>query len=145
MYLPVTHVEVETAVTINEKIPTGIESLLVVDDEEMITTMMQKMLSAIGYQVETCNSSMDALAIFKRNPGKYDLLISDLTMPDLTGIELIQEIRELRSGFPTILMTGFSGDELEDLSEQQVVLHKPLIKRTLAVAVRATLDRQAIS
>ena len=115
-------------------------NVLIVDDEEEITVMMQRMLASNGYTVDTYNNSLDALEAFRGNPQNYDLLISDLTMPNMSGIELLQEIQKIKLGFPTIIMTGYGGEKLTLLPEHQVILHKPLRWPIVAATIRNILD-----
>lgn len=82
--------------------------ILLVDDEKEITTMTSLQLSRLGYQVTSFNSSRQALDSFRETPDKYDLIITDQTMPELTGIELAKRIKEMRPDTPIILTSGYS-------------------------------------
>ena len=121
----------------------GNEQILLVDDETQLTEMAKMALSEFGYQVTTFNSSLEALEAFRAQPQHFDLVITDLTMPQLTGIELAREIKRLRTDVPIILVTGFSEDaawkKAKDAGIQGCLL-KPIIVSDLAEAIRRALD-----
>ena len=140
--LPLVEQAVEPVTTTPDPLPHGTERILFVDDEAGILTMVSQMLTALGYQVETRSRPFDALALFKVNPGGFDLIISDQIMPGMTGLEMIREIHRIRKDIPVILCTGFG----KTLSDQDVlmegvrqVLMKPLILRQLADSIRNAL------
>jgi two-component system, cell cycle sensor histidine kinase and response regulator CckA len=129
----------------SETIPTGTEHLLVVDDEEIIATMLQLILQSLGYRITLSCNSLTALALIDQNPMEYDLLITDMTMPHLTGFELAQKARVIRADLPVILCTGFS--ELINKEQAQALgiqayLMKPVSVQDLGIAVRKVLDRK---
>lgn len=101
------------------------------------------MLDGLGYQVETRTSPIEALEAFRQNPQKFDLVITDLAMPHLSGLNLARKILEIRPGMPIILCTGFS----EQTNEQAAIaigirafLYKPLVMKDIAGAIRKVLD-----
>ena len=109
----------------------------------MLIDLGQNMLTKLGYQVNAYTSSLDAIEAFKANPDKYNLIISDMTMPNMTGDMLAEEIMKIRSDIPIIICTGFS----EQLSDQKItalgikgLLMKPLTIHELAKTVRKVLD-----
>ena len=114
--------------------------ILMVDDEENIVISGRLILVTMGYEVKGVTNSQEALEIFKKDPQAFDLVLSDLTMPRMTGIQLIREIRKLRKDIPVILSTGFSDIEVsaEQISAFAVVM-KPLIARELVDVVRSAL------
>ncbi|MBU4117524.1 MAG: response regulator, partial [Proteobacteria bacterium] len=127
----------------SETIPTGTERVLLVDDDEIISTMLQQVLRSLGYQVTSCNNSLDALACIVREPTAFDLLITDMTMPNLTGYQLAQKVLAIRSNLPIILCTGFS--ELINKEQAQALgirayLMKPILVQELGLTVRKVLD-----
>ncbi len=125
-------------------IPRGTERVLFVDDEPDIITMVNQMLSQLGYQPTLCERASAALEIFCEDPGRFDVLITDQIMPGMTGLELTREIRRVRPDLPVILCTGFSKTVSEsDIAEAgvDVMLMKPIIVRQLAETIRLTLDR----
>ncbi|MDA3886248.1 MAG: response regulator [Candidatus Delongbacteria bacterium] len=133
-------------IVVDEKIdelPTGAENILFVDDEEQITALGKMILEDIGYKVTSTLKSNEALKIFRNDPNKFDLVITDISMPGLTGIELSNEMLEIRPDIPIILCTGFSkllnGVRKDNTSIKQIIM-KPFLKKELAVAVREVLD-----
>jgi PAS domain S-box-containing protein len=122
----------------------GSESILVVDDEPAIVELLRKVLGQLGYRVHTCVDSVAALDLFRDRPEAFDLVISDQTMPDLSGDRLLAELRRIRPELPVILCSGFS----ETVSAEQAralgaddFLLKPTDRGDLARAVRRALDR----
>lgn len=124
-------------------IPRGDERILFVDDEMGITNMASQMLTSLGYKVMTCMRPYDAVTMFREDPGRFDLIISDQIMPGLTGMDLIREIHALRADIPALICTGFSRNvDDRDLLKAGVheVLMKPLVLRQLAESIRRALD-----
>ena len=126
-----------------EPLPTGSEYILFVDDEKTLIDLGRVLLERLGYRVETRASSIDAIAAFRANPEKYDLVISDMTMPKMTGDEMARQIKAIRPDIPIILCSGFS----ERIHAQAVeaigisaVLMKPVIYADLARTVRRVLE-----
>ena len=144
VYLPLLEdVAVSKAAAGNGTYPTGSESILLVDDEEPIAYMEQMMLEKLGYQVTVRTSSPDALSAFKANPGNFDLVISDKSMPNMTGEQLARELILIKPGIPIIICTGFS-DEI-DMQHGKAMgikgfLMKPVAAGDLAEMVRKVLD-----
>ena len=85
--------------------------ILLVDDEAQLCRLEEKLLQRLGYQVSAFTDSLAALKAFRKNPGKFDLVITDSSMPKLSGLELAQELLRLRPNLPIILATGFSETE----------------------------------
>jgi len=130
------------------KLPQGTEKILLVDDEITIAKLEGQMLSRLGYQVTEHTNSTEALKEFKKNQENFDLVISDMTMPNITGDQLAKEILSIRPDMPIIICTGFS----ERVNEEQVeaigvkgFLMKPVIKYDMAQMVRKVLDDHKIS
>ncbi|MCX8043448.1 MAG: PAS domain S-box protein [Desulfobacterota bacterium] len=148
IYLPVVHTH-ERAPRDNkfEIIHPGTESILVVDDEQAITVMLQELLESFGYTVVTRTSSVEALELFRAQPGRFDVVITDQTMPNMTGVELAQHISKIRSDIPIILCTGFS-EILDATSAREfgisAFLTKPVVISTLTKTIRSVLrDKRA--
>jgi CheY-like chemotaxis protein len=121
----------------------GSERILLVDDEEPLAMMGEVLLRELGYEVTSRTSSGEALALFKNSPSRFDLVITDQTMPEMTGVELAKEIRGIRSDIPVILCTGFSYLVDADSSKAAGIKSfamKPLTKVELARKVREALD-----
>jgi len=125
------------------EVPTGKERVLLVDDEETITELGTGMLERLGYTVTAVTSSSEALKLFSENPSRFDLVITDQTMPELTGRRLASELLKIRPDLPIILCTGHSDSVNPETAKAAGIknfLMKPLVKRELAVAVRRALD-----
>jgi PAS domain S-box-containing protein len=130
----------ETAV---EQVPRGSESVLFVDDEEAIVDMGQDLLESLGYTVITCVSAMAALAIFRSRPAGFDVVVTDMTMPGMTGADLALEILKIRPDVPIMLCTGYSELISEDEAKQMGIrefIMKPYSVKEMAQAVRRALD-----
>ncbi len=123
----------------------GNERILVVDDEQQIVNMMRKMLEGMGYDVTVRYSSPDALEAFRVNPDKFDLVITDQTMPNLTGAEFCRELMRIRPDVRIILCTGFSDlisrKKAFDLGIRGFLM-KPVDKNDMIRTVREVLDEK---
>jgi signal transduction histidine kinase/ActR/RegA family two-component response regulator len=127
----------------SEAIALGKESILFVDDEEMIAELGKSILERLGYKVTALSSSAEALKLFSGDTSRFDLLITDQTMPELTGLRLCEQLLKIRPDLPIILCTGHS--ESVDPAAVKAAgirefLMKPLAKQELASAVRRALD-----
>jgi PAS domain S-box-containing protein len=141
--LPVISGEVEEPVGSESSPLPGKEQILLVDDEEVLVKMFRKWLKKLGYEVTATTSSVDALRRFKADSRRFDLVITDQTMPGMTGIELIHSLLRIRPDLPVILCTGFSEAVSPDTVDQLgnvKYLSKPISIRSLANEVRALLD-----
>ncbi|THB80963.1 MAG: response regulator [Desulfobacteraceae bacterium] len=121
----------------------GDERILLVDDERILAEMAKDSLEKFGYDVTIYSSSPEALDHFKDHADHYDLIISDTTMPDMTGDILIQEIRRVRPEIPVILCTGFSeymDDEKACEMGINAMLYKPIPAEDMVSAVRRIID-----
>ncbi len=126
-----------------EELPRGNERILIVDDESAIVDLMLRMLHSLGYTTTAFTSSVKALEAYTTNPGSFDLLITDMTMPDLTGAVLAGKILTIRPDLPIILCTGFSElmdeEQAKSLGIMEFIL-KPILKNQLAITVRKVLN-----
>ena len=116
---------------------------LFVDDELPIVKMGSQILERLGYQVTVRTSSVEALELFRSKPGDFDLVITDMTMPNITGDELAMELIAFRSNIPVILCTGYSkkiNDETAAEIGIKAFAYKPIVKANLAKTVRKVLD-----
>jgi len=124
-------------------LPTGTERILLVDDDEDLTEMNRSMLERLGYTVTALTSSVETLKRFRQEPDSFDLLISDKTMPNLTGTELAQKILAIRPEMPIVLCTGYSelinAEKAKELGIRDYIM-KPVIKREFARIIRKVLD-----
>jgi PAS domain S-box-containing protein len=124
-------------------LPIGTERILVVDDEIHLLEMYKRMLGYLGYQVDIRTSPLEAIAALRSNPMKYDLLITDMTMPQMNGHNLAKKIMEIRPGLPVILCTGFSDQINEEKARSTGILAfllKPVLFHDLANTLRRVLD-----
>jgi two-component system, cell cycle sensor histidine kinase and response regulator CckA len=126
-------------------IPMGIERILFVDDEEELAWLGKQALEWFGYTVFSTTNSVEALDAFRAAPDEFDLVVTDQTMPQMTGMELAAELRQIRPSIPVILCTGYS----ELVTEQnlraagiQEVMMKPLVMHEVGTIIRSVLDRQ---
>jgi CheY-like chemotaxis protein len=118
------------------KMPRGNgETVMIVDDERALVALAEETLAQLGYEPVGFDSSVAALQAFRAEPERFDLVLSDETMPDLTGTELAREIRRLRPEVSIILMSGYGGTQLNERAQAAGVidvLRKPLVRRTIA-------------
>jgi len=142
VYLPIIHTDkTERA---NQKLAGGKEMVMVVDDEEAVGHILEHMLRRLGYQVSYFTNGNDALQDFQENGGKYDLILTDLSMPVMTGLELTMQIRQSSTTIPVIIITGFC--ETLDSSLQhdygvQAILGKPILAHDLDKEIRHVLKK----
>jgi CheY-like chemotaxis protein len=144
VYFPMITGELETDAIRDEVLPTGSERILFVDDEEALVEMGEDVLTELGYDVTVRMSSREALALFRLDPSRLDLVITDQTMPEMTGVEFAKEILAIRSDMPVILCTGFSYLVDADVAKAagiRAFAMKPLTKREIARTIREVLDR----
>ncbi len=122
---------------------TGNERILLVDDEESVVLLEKQMLTRLGYQVTDFTSSSEAFQAFKANPDAFDLVISDMAMPNMTGDQLAREITAIRPDMPVIVCSGYSdrmnGDKADALGVKAFLM-KPIVKSNLAQTVRRVLN-----
>ncbi|MFH1981402.1 MAG: ATP-binding protein [Pseudomonadota bacterium] len=148
VYLPIM-AQAENAVSIEgkEKSPTGHERILLVDDEEAIAKLERQMLERLGYKVTMRVNSLEALETFKTKPDLFDLVISDMTMPNMTGDRLAREMITIRPEIPIIICTGFS-ERLDPVKAASIgvrgFLMKPIVKAEMAKTIRKVLDEAEV-
>jgi len=131
-----------TPVPLEGNVPGGEERILLVDDEEAILDVGVRALERFGYRVTPCTDGPEALSLYTMNPESYDLVLTDLTMPKMTGIELAQRLLEIRPDLPIVLCTGFSeaaqSEQAKTLGIREIV-NKPLLYRDLAFLIHGIL------
>jgi PAS domain S-box-containing protein len=127
-----------------EAVVGGRERILFVDDEPSIELLGKQILGSLGYEVTTCGTAIAALELFRSGPSTFDLVITDMTMPLMTGDRMALEMMSLRPDLPVIICTGFN----ELLSEERVqaigiraLLMKPFLKNEAATVIRQVLDQ----
>ncbi|MBW1958293.1 MAG: cache domain-containing protein [Deltaproteobacteria bacterium] len=127
-----------------EELPTGDERILFIDDEEPLVKMGHQRLERLGYKVDATTSPIEALERFRSRPDQFDLVITDLTMPKMTGDRLVKEILNIRPDIPVILCTGFS-EKIDEKKANAIgaadYIEKPLDKRDFAFKIRKVLDK----
>jgi signal transduction histidine kinase/DNA-binding response OmpR family regulator len=127
------------------ELPKGSETILFIDDEKGLVDLAKKMLEYLGYQVVTSTSSIEALKLFMEGPDRFDLVITDMTMPHMTGDKLSGEILRIRPDIPIMLCTGFSEMISEDKAKSLGIreyISKPVIMNTLSEKIRKVLDHR---
>jgi len=124
--------------------PSGTERILVVDDEVSIANVESQMLARLGYNTTISIGSHEALNSFKTSPEAFDLILTDMSMPNMTGDRLAYEIRQIRPEIPIIICTGFS-EQINKENAQEIgvngFLMKPIVKSEMAKMVRKVLDK----
>ncbi len=121
----------------------GAERILLVDDEEFIAESLGSILSNHGYKVKAFTSSKDAAREFEANPGAYDIIITDYSMPHMTGIELVKKIKGIRNDIPIILNSGYINKSLEENASQagiNILLTKPVSTYQITDAIRTAFS-----
>ncbi len=131
----------------DEILPHGCERILMVDDEDLLLRIGKELLEGLGYKVETCDSSIDALECVRRHPEKYDLIYCDFSMPHMNGDVFTQKAKELRHDLPVIIATGYTTkinrDKLKEVGVSNVLI-KPVTLYEMANTVRTTLVEAAL-
>lgn len=121
------------------------ERVLFVDDEDMLGRLWYQRLTGWNYLVEVCPNGQDALKLFEQNPSRFDIVITDQTMPRMTGLELAEAILEKRPQMPIILCTGYSNlvtpERVRDIGIREL-LFKPVLSRELSLVLRRLLEER---
>ncbi len=123
----------------------GSERILLIDDEELVVSVASEMLGSLGYQVVMSQRSIDALELFRSQPDLFHLIITDQTMPGMTGLDLAKEFQKIRADIPIILCTGFSDEDISKKARNlgiHKILSKPFVLNELGAAIREILDRK---
>jgi len=144
--LPKVEEKEETKDEINT-MPKGTECILYVDDEDALVDLGQEMLESLGYRVTAKNNSVEALEAFKTDPHGFDIIITDQTMPAMTGVDLTKQIMHIRPDIPVILCTGHSDQVTREMAQEAGVkefVMKPMSVQTLAEAIRSALDSRPL-
>jgi PAS domain S-box-containing protein len=148
LYCPIIESEEDEEPVKDMIIHRGSEHILFVDDEKSILESTKKILEMLGYVVDIRISSLEALELFKAMPDQFDLVITDMTMPHMTGDILAQELIKIRPDIPVILCTGFSEKIARGKAEVMGIkafLMKPLLKEEMSRTVRMVLDEAKVS
>ena len=123
--------------------PKGDEHILFIDDEPALVEIGEHILGSLGYQVVTSTSSVEALELFREQPDRFDLVITDMTMPGMTGKKMAKEMLAINKDIPIIICTGYSYNLSESKAGEMGIkgfLKKPVVLSEMARVVRKTLD-----
>lgn len=143
MFLPVIEEALAEAVPY-DLVELGNEHILYIDDEEILAEMSKQMFKRLGYRVTMRTNSIEALTTFQNQPDIFDLIITDQTMPGMTGSDLARRILQIRPGMPIILCTGYSSQITEVEAKCYGIkgfTMKPLTKKDIAKIIRQVLDQ----
>ena len=145
IFFPLTQGKAAVEAETIQEIPRGSETILFVDDEISIVNMVQRMFERLGYKVQTATTPQDALDRFALNPDHFDLVITDMTMPQMTGVKLSEKLMDVRPDIPIIICTGHSAlvdeEKAKELGLAAYVM-KPINIRGIAQTIRKVLDRK---
>jgi CheY-like chemotaxis protein len=144
VYLPIIEKEMRPETMMPEVLPTGHERILFVDDEQILVDVGKRILEKLGYKVTTRVSSVEALELFRAKPDQFDLVVTDMTMPNMTGDRLAKELIQIRADIPIVLCTGYSEGIAKESAERMGIrefVMKPLAMKALADAIRNAIDK----
>ncbi|MBF0527640.1 MAG: response regulator, partial [Deltaproteobacteria bacterium] len=145
IYLPRHSIDTGPAVTLQESLESGSERILLIDDEMSLVVMGARMLQHLGYQVTMRTSSLEALELFRSEPGRFDLVITDQTMPQMTGLELAKELLKIRRDIPIILCTGFSSSVTPETIQATGIrglVMKPMLMQEISKTIRTVMENK---
>lgn len=147
IFLPVSDQQVVKAPVIERKkmLPRGSELILFIDDEPQLAELGKDMLELLGYKVIIRTCAIEAMEIFRKSPDQFNLIISDQTMPKMTGVQLANEVRKINPDIPVIVCSGFSETINEENYSSQGInafIMKPIVRSDLAWIVRQVLDKK---
>ncbi|MFC1863342.1 response regulator, partial [Thermodesulfobacteriota bacterium] len=143
IYLPRIEVGESPVEMPSDQLPRGTERILFVDDEKGMADVVQPMLETLGYNVTARTSSIEALEAFKNNPQEFDLVITDMTMPNMTGKDLAKELMSIQPDVPIILCTGLS-EQIDEVQAKEMgisFMMKPIVLNQMANMIREMLDK----
>ena len=143
LYFPGQAKEANSATTVDNDVPPGRgQNILLLDDEPALTGALQRLLVRLNYRVAVSNNPRETISLCQRNPAQFDLVITDLTMPEMNGLEVARHLRGLRPDLPVILTSGFSTDLNRETLEASGIcelLEKPISRAVLADVVQRAL------
>jgi CheY-like chemotaxis protein len=146
LFFPVVSAAADEVATQTHSVPSGNgQQILFVDDEKAITELASILLPRIGYSPTICHSAVEALATFRADPDRFDAIITDLTMPQMTGVMLAREVHSVRPELPILLTTGYSGGNDFSRAREAGIKHliaKPFSLQTLAENLQQVLTRR---
>ena len=145
VYLPRIEADISPVEEPSVQLPKGTERILLVDDEKGAVDVIQSMLEKLEYKITGRTSSIEALEAFRNNPQGFDLVITDMTMPNMTGKDLAKELMSIRSDIPIILCTGFS-EQIDERRAREMGISafvmKPIVMLQIANTIREVLDKK---
>ncbi len=145
LFLPTIEDKTRPVAEESSSIPTGHEKILFVDDEEAIVSIANMMFEHLGYKVTSTVNPADALETFRSKPEDFDLVLTDATMPEITGIDLSKKLLEIRPDIPIIICTGYSHlvseEKIKGFGIKELIM-KPFELQAMAKAIRKVLDHQ---
>ena len=147
VYLPAAETAIEPVEERGEGALVGGERVLLVDDEPILVDLGRTMLERAGFRVAATTSSLEALTLFQNDPEGFDLVITDQTMPGMTGIDFARRLLQLRPGVPIILCTGYSNYLSEERARAMGIAGfamKPLVRKEIVALIRQVLARRVI-
>ncbi|MFP4013750.1 MAG: PAS domain S-box protein [Chitinispirillaceae bacterium] len=147
IFLPKTQQNVEPKQIRSDRVRGGNESVLFVDDEEVLCDMAEMALGSLGYKVTTCCDGKQALQAFREDPFAFDIVLTDHSMPGMSGVELCTELIRIRRDVPIILCTGYRKDFEEKSAFEpgiRAICIKPFRKKEIDSKIRMVLDRDSI-
>ena len=145
VYFPAIEQEIITDDKPIEAVPSGTGHILLIDDEVMLADLGQAILERLGYEVTMLTSSLEALAVFKNEPDRFDAVVTDQTMPGMTGMDLARKMLQIRPDLPVILCTGYSSLVNEEQANVEGIMGfamKPLRMNVIANLLRDALDHE---
>jgi PAS domain S-box-containing protein len=146
IFFPITDEEKHSSLPISDILVQGQGHVLLVDDEIVITKLGKRTLEHYGYKITTANNPLDALTIFSKDPDGFDLVVTDLTMPDMKGDRLIKEIQTIRPGTPCVLCTGYSKEidrDTESIDGLKAILIKPIKQNEFISTIQHLLNKDS--
>jgi CheY-like chemotaxis protein len=144
IYLPMIKREAKPEIEKSGLFPRGNERILFVDNEEAIVTSGKKNLEMLGYQVVPSTDPNDALETYRADPDHFDLVVTDMGMPNMTGEIFTQELMLIRPDLPVILCTGYSERMTEENAKKMGIkafIMKPVLTQEMATTIRLVLDQ----
>ncbi len=145
VFFPVIGKSLKPEARVEKPVPIGSERILFIDDEKAIVDINRQILESLGYDVTARTSSLEALELFKAQPDGFDLVITDMTMPNMTGIDLARELITAQPDIPIILCTGFSTRITEEITTNigiRALISKPILTMQIAETIRKVLDEK---
>jgi PAS domain S-box-containing protein len=145
IFIPAALHDADNAVSDRSGLMHGTERIMLIDDESAIVSPVSSILASIGYQVSPFTESMPAIETLRKNPDAFDIVITDHSMPEFTGIDIAVELKQLKRSLPVILMSGFVNRQMEEHAAKcgiDAIVKKPVSMSVLTGVIRKILDKQ---